>query len=238
MAALITLGDIAVDVVFKDIKHIHLSVYPPDGKVRIAAPTRLSLETLRVFAVSKLSWIKQQQQKLRAQARETPREFLDRESHVLWGTRYLLKVVEKDAAPTLVLEPRTLVLTVRPGTSEEKRQSLVATWYRQQLRETATALIAKWEPILGVQATRLFVQRMKTRWGSCNPRSGAIRLNTELAKKPPACLEYVVVHELAHLLERTHNDRFTGVLDAHLPHWRQVRILLNTEPLGQESWGE
>lgn len=232
MTALITLGDIAVDVVFKNIKHIHLSVYPPDGKVRLAAPARLSLETLRVFAVSKLPWIRQQQHRLRAQARETPREFLDRESHYLWGTRYLLQVIEHDTAPTLVLEPRTLVLTVRPGTSEAKRQSLVAAWYRQQLREAATALITKWEPILGVQAKRLFVQRMKTRWGSCNPHAGTIRLNTELAKKPPACLEYVVVHELAHLLERTHNARFTGLLDVHLPHWREVKARLNTDPLG------
>jgi predicted metal-dependent hydrolase len=238
MAALITLGDIAVDVVFKDIKNIHLSVYPPDGKVRIAAPTRMNLDTLRVFAISKLVWIRRQQQKLREQARETPRECLERESHFLWGNRYLLKVVEQETAQTLVLEPRTLVLTVRPGTREETRNSLVAAWYRQQIRMATATLLAKWEPLLGVKAKRIFVQRMKTRWGSCNPHSGSIRLNTELAKKPPECLEYVVVHELTHLLERQHNERFTGLMDTHLPHWRQVRTLLNAEPLGQASWSD
>ena len=143
MTARIDLGDIAVEVVFKDIKNIHLSVYPPDGKVRIAAPARMSLDTLRVFAVSKLAWIRQRQRKLREQARETPRELLDRESHTLWGTRYLLKVVEEDAAPAVLLKPRTLVLRVRPGTSEEKKQAIVAGWYRQQIKEAAAELIAQ-----------------------------------------------------------------------------------------------
>lgn len=238
MADQFHLGDLAVDVVFKDIKNIHLSVCPPDGKVRIAAPTRMNLDTLRVFAISKLVWIRRQQQKLREQARETPRECLERESHFLWGNRYLLKVVEQEAAQSLVLEPRTLVLTVRPGTREEQRNRLVAAWYRQQIRTATATLLAKWEPLLGVKAKRIFVQRMKTRWGSCNPHAGSIRLNTELAKKPPECLEYVVVHELTHLLERQHNERFIGLMDTHLPHWRQVRTLLNTAPLGQASWSD
>lgn len=232
----IVLGDLAVEVVFKDIKNIHLSVYPPDGKVRIAAPSRMDLDTLRVFTVSKLAWIKQQQRKLREQTRETPREFLDLESHSLWGTRYLLKVIEEDAAPTVVLDPGTLVLRVRPGTGEEQRQEIVAAWYRQQIREVASGLIQKWEAILGVRVERLFVQRMKTRWGSCNPDSRTIRLNTELAKKPVQCLEYILVHELTHLLERHHNERFIALLDAHLPQWSQYRDLLNGLPLGHEEW--
>jgi len=236
MTSRIDLGDISVDVVFKDIKNIHLGVYPPDGKVRIAAPARMSLDTLRVFAVSKLAWIRQQQRKLREQARETPREFLDRESHTLWGTRYLLKVVEEDVAPSVVLKPGTMVLRVRPETSEEKKQTIVSAWYRQQIKEAAADLIVKWEPILGVKAKRIFVQRMKTRWGGCNTESGSIRLNTELAKKPKECLEYVVVHELAHLLERNHSDRFTALMDQCLPQWRQLRKLLNTAPLGHETW--
>jgi len=236
MTARIELGDIAVEVVFKDIKNIHLSVYPPDGKVRIAAPARMSLDTLRVFAVSKLAWIRQRQRKLREQARETPRELLDRESHTLWGTRYLLKVVEADAAPAVLLEPRTLVLRVRPGTSEEKKQAVVAGWYRQQIKEAATELVARWEPILGVKVKRIFVQRMKTRWGGCNTASASIRLNTELAKKPKECLEYIVVHELVHLLERNHTDRFTALMDDYLHQWRQLRELLNTAPLGHETW--
>ena len=237
MAAGFHLGDIAVDVVFKDIKNIHLSVYPPDGKVRIAAPSRMDFDTLRVFAVSKLAWIKQQQRRLREQARETPREFLDRESHSLWGTRYLLKVIEEDASPSVLLTPRSLVLRVRPGTSEEQRQAIIAAWYRRQLREAATGLIARWEALLGVRAGRVFVQRMKTRWGSCNPDSRAIRLNTELAKKPQQCLEYIVAHELTHLLERHHDARFTALLDAHLPQWPQYRDLLNSLPLAHEEWG-
>ncbi|AUB83134.1 M48 family metallopeptidase [Candidatus Thiodictyon syntrophicum] len=237
MAAEFHLGDIAVEVVFKDIKNIHLSVYPPDGKVRIAAPARMDLDTLRIFAVSRLAWIKQQQRRLREQARETPREFLDRESHFLWGTRYLLKVIEEDAAPTVVLTPRSLVLRVRPGTSEEKRQAIIAAWYRRQLKEAATGLITRWEAILGVQVGRVFIQRMKTRWGSCNPDSGAIRLNAELAKKPVQCLEYIVAHELAHLLERHHNERFKTLLDDHLPQWAQYRALLNGLPLAHEAWG-
>jgi len=237
MTAQIELGDIAVEVVFKDIKNIHLSVYPPDGKVRIAAPARMSLDTLRVFAVSKLAWIKQRQRKLREQERETPRELLDRESHYLWGRRYLLKVVEEDAAPAVLLKPRTMILRVRPGTGEEKRQEILASWYRQQIKEAAAELIPKWEAILGVRVERVFVQRMKTRWGGCNTASASIRLNTELAKKPKECLEYIVVHELAHLLERRHNERFVELLDAKMPQWRQYRDLLNGLPLAHEEWG-
>ena len=236
MTTQINLGDIAVDVVFKDIKNIHLGVYPPDGKVRVAAPARMSLDTLRVFVISKLTWIRQQQKKLRDQARETPREFLDRESHYLWGTRYLLKVIEDDAAPTVVLKPGTMILRVRPGTGEEKKQATVSGWYRQQIKTAASELTAKWEPILGVRVERVFVQRMKTRWGGCNTDSHTIRLNTELAKKPRECLEYIIVHELVHLLERHHTERFTALMDEHLPQWRQLRKLLNTAPLGHETW--
>lgn len=236
-AARITLGDIAVDVVFKNIKHIHLSVYPPDGKVRLAAPARLSLETLRVFAVSKLPWIRQQQRRLREQARETPREFLDRESHVLWGRRYLLQVVEHAAAPTLVIQHQTLVLKVRPGTGAAQRQAIMAAWSRQQLREAAVPLIATWEARLAVRVKRLFVQQMKTRWGSCNPRAQTIRLNTELVKKPLDCLEYVIVHELMHLLEPRHNARFRSLMDTHLPQWPHARTLLNSLPLATDTWG-
>jgi predicted metal-dependent hydrolase len=232
----IELGDIAVDVVFKDIKNVHLSVYPPDGKVRMAAPARMGLDTLRVFAISKLAWIRQQQQKLRDQPRETPRDYLDRESHYLWGTRYLLQVVEQDAAPGVVLRPRAMILRVRPGTTEEKKQAIVSGWYRQQVKDAATELVAKWQPILGVTVQRLFVQRMKTRWGGCNPVARSIRLNTELAKKPKECLEYIVVHELVHLRERNHTLRFTALMDDYLPNWRALRKLLNTAPLGHETW--
>ena len=236
MALRIELGDIPVEVVFKDIKNIHLSVYPPRGAVRIAAPLRMDLDTIRVFAISKLAWIKQQQKKLREQERETEREHIDRESHYVWGKRYLLKVQEMDAAPTVELKHRHLVLRVRPGANDATRQAVVAQWYREQIKAVLPGLLAKWSPAMGVQVKRVFVQKMKTKWGSCNAATCNIRLNTDLAKKPAQCLEYVVVHELAHLLERHHNDRFIALMDAHMPHWRQHRETLNQSPLAHEQW--
>ena len=237
MAAQIALGDIAVEVVFKDIKNIHLSVYPPDGAVRVSAPLRMQLDTIRVFAISRLAWIKQQQVRLRAQQRETPREYIDRESHYVWGKRYLLKVVEAEAAPTIELKHSRIILRVRPGAEEAARQAIVAHWYREQIRATVPALIAKWETAMGVKVGRVFVQKMKTKWGSCNPAARSIRLNTDLAKKPLPCLEYIVLHELAHLLERHHNERFTGLMNRHMPDGPQRRQLLNGAPLGHEDWG-
>jgi predicted metal-dependent hydrolase len=234
--AQIKLGDITVDVILKDIKNVHLSVHPPAGKVRISAPERMSLDTIRVFAISKLDWIKQQQAKLRGQERESPREYLDRESHYLWGRRYLLTVTENDAPPAIELKHRRMILRVRPGTGQEKREALVEEWYRERLKEAVPPLLGRWEPLLGVKAKRWFVQRMKTKWGSCNHRSGTIRLNTELAKKPPECLEYIVVHELVHLLEPTHNARFLALMDRFMPRWQSHREELNRLPLRRETW--
>jgi hypothetical protein len=236
MATQITLGDITVDVVQKDIKNIHLSVYPPAGRVRISAPSRMSLDTIRVFAISKLGWIKQQQRKLREQDRESPREYLDRESHYVWGKRYLLKVVEKDAPPEVELKHNKMLLQIRPATDEAKKQAVLDQWYRMQLKEAALPLIAKWEPLLGAKVQKLFVQQMKTRWGSCNPASASIRLNTDLAKKPRECLEYMVVHELVHLLEPTHNKRFVALMDRFLPKWQFCREVLNRLPVRHEEW--
>ena len=232
----IELGDIPVEVVLKDIKNVHLSVNPPAGRVRISAPRNTSLDTLRVFALSKLGWIRQQQAKLREQERETPRDYVDRESHYLWGKRYLLTVLESDEPPAIDLEHRRMLLRVRPGTDEARRQALVEAWYRERLKEAVPPLLARWQPRLGVAVARWFVQRMKTKWGSCNHRSGTIRLNTELAKKPPECLEYVVVHELAHLLEPTHNARFLGLMDRAMPNWQAHRQTLNELPVPQETW--
>ena len=236
MALQIELGDIAVDVVLKDIKNIHLSVYPPNGAVRIAAPLRMQLDTIRVFAISKLGWIKQQQRKLREQERETEREHIERESHYVWGKRYLLTVKEVDTAPTIELKHSRMVLKVRPGASDTTRQDVVAQWYRDQIKATMPILLKKWAPQMGVQVNRVFVQKMKTKWGSCNPVTRSIRLNSDLAKKPAQCLEYVVVHELAHLLERHHNERFIALMDTHIPHWRQHRSALNRSPLAHGEW--
>lgn len=232
----IELGDITVDVVLKDIKNVHLSVYPPAGRVRIAAPKRMSLDTIRVFAISKLAWIKQQQAKLRAQERETPREYLERESHYVWGKRYLLTVIESDEPPSVELKHRRMVLRVRPRTDEGKRQAIVEEWYREQLKKAVPPLLARWQPLLDVRVERWFVQRMKTKWGSCNHKAGTIRLNTELAKKPAECLEYIVVHELVHLLEPTHNARFVALMDRFMPKWQFHRDMLNSLPLRRETW--
>jgi hypothetical protein len=232
----INLGDIAVDVVLKDIKNVHLSVYPPTGRVRISAPKRMSIETIRLFAISKLGWIKQQQMKLREQERETPRDYVDRESHYVWGKRYLLAVSESDQPPSIELKHSRMRLRVRPRTGEDKREALVEAWYRERLKEAVPPLLARWQPLLGLSVERVFVQRMKTKWGSCNHKARTIRLNTELAKKPPACLEYILVHEMVHLLERHHNDRFREYMDRFMPQWCLHREELNRAPLSHESW--
>lgn len=230
------LGDITVEVVLKDIKNVHLSVYPPAGRVRISAPLRMKLDTIRIFAISKLDWIKRQQEKLRCQERETPREFLDRESHYLWGKRYLLKVIETEAAPVITLKHGQMRLQVRPGTKVEQRQAIVDAWYREQLRAALPPLADKWESLMGVKVARFFVQRMRTRWGTCNPRRRSIRLNTELAKKPRECLEYILIHEMVHLLEPSHNARFVRLMDHFMPKWRHFRDRLNQLPVREEQW--
>jgi len=236
MGVRIQLGDIDVDVVLKNIKNIHLSVYPPDGRVRIAAPLRMKPDTIRVFAISKLGWIRKQQEKVREQARETPREYVDRESHYVWGRRYLLNVVESETAPQIELTPGALVLRVRPGADDEKKQAVVDEWYRAQLKAAVLPLIAKWEPLIGVKVGQIFVRQMKTRWGTCNIVRKSIRFNTDLARKPVECLEYIVVHELVHLLEPSHNSRFVALMDMFMPNWRFHRNELNRLPVRHETW--
>lgn len=235
--ARIDLSNMQIEVVRKDIKNLHLSVLPPKGKVRIAAPRQMSLDTIRVFAISKLAWIRSQQRKMLSQEREAPREYLDRESHYVWGRRYLLKRVEKNAAPIVELKHNRLVIQMRPGTNKARSEEILDRWYRDQLRAALPVLIAKWEPMIGVAVGCVYVQRMKTKWGSCNSASRSIRLNTDLAKKPPECLEYIVVHEMAHLLEPTHNSRFTTLMDLFLPRWQHLRKLLNELPVRHEEWG-
>ncbi|MBV6448809.1 MAG: hypothetical protein FCKEOINB_02499 [Nitrosomonas sp.] len=231
------LNELDVEITQKDIKYVHLSVYPPDGKVKVSAPVSMSQDTIRVFVISKLGWIKKQQNKLRAQEREAPREYLDRESHYVWGKRYLLKIQETDAPSKIELKHNKLVLSIRPGTSQERKQAVLEAWYRENLKQTVPELIEKWQPLMGVHVNRFYVQRMKTKWGSCSFHSGNIRLNTELAKKPLVCLEYIVVHEMTHLLEPTHNSRFTGLMDQFLPKWRFYRDELNRLPVRHEEWG-
>lgn len=236
MITQLDLGGIHVDVVRKNIKNIHLGVYPPTGKVRIAAPEWMEMDAIRLFAINKLAWIRQQQKKLLAQERETPREYLERESHYVWGRRYLLRIEERQARPSISLTHKHLTLMMRPGNDVNKRQAVLANWYRDQLKQALPALLAKWEPRIGVRVERVFVQHMKTKWGSCNTAARNIRLNTELAKKPPECLEYIVVHELVHLHESTHNKRFLVLMNKHMPHWRDCRDMLNRLPVRNEHW--
>jgi predicted metal-dependent hydrolase len=228
----IDIGDIAVDVVRKNIKNVHLSVYPPSGNVRISAPLRMNLDTIRVFAISKLDWIKKHQQKIRSQVRETPREYIDRESHYLWGKRYLLELVEIDAPPQIELQFDRILLQVCPGADIDKKRAIFDDFYRHQIETAIPPLIAKWEKLMGLQVNSFTVRKMKTKWGSCTPSLGTIRFNLELAKKPAECLEYVVVHEMVHLLEASHNQRFIAFMDSFMPKWRFYQSELNRLPIG------
>jgi predicted metal-dependent hydrolase len=220
----------------KDVKHVHLSVHPPHGRVTLVAPSKTRREVARAYAVSKLSWIRNQQTKLRDQARETPRQFIERESHYLWGRRYLLTVVERDAKPSVIHDHRRITLSIRSGSDQAKREAVMNQWRRSLLHEAIPPLIRKWERKLHVAVEAYYLQRMKTKWGGCNHRARHIRLNTELVKKPKDLLEYVIVHEMAHLLEPTHNDRFVAILEKHFPTWREARIELNELPLAAEVW--
>ncbi len=238
MAETIQIGDIVIVMTLKDIKHVHLSVHPPLGRVSLVAPTGTRQEVARAYAISKIGWIRDQRAKLQGQARETPRRFIERESHYLWGRRYLLSVVEEDAKPSVRLSHRKITLTVRPGSSAAKRKEVMHDWHKALLHEAVPALIRRWEAKLRVTVSGYFLQRMKTKWGGCNHRPGNIRLNTELVKKPKDLLEYVVVHEMLHLIEPTHSERFLALLDKHSPSWREARAELNSLPLSAEKWSE
>jgi len=233
----ISLGDITVDVVRKRMRSIRLSVHPPVGRVRISAPFRVAIETLRAFALAKLGWIRKQQVRVRQQPRALPREFVDGEPLSIWGHRCVLRIVEAKAPPSVELRPGELVLRVRPGTSERIRAAAIEAWHREELRKAAIPLFAKWELAMGVSVGTIFTQRMRTRWGTCNPRTRSIRLNTELVKKPPECLEYVIVHEMVHLLEPSHNRRFKTLMSQFMPAWAHLRQKLRSLPTGPESLG-
>jgi predicted metal-dependent hydrolase len=238
MAQSIQLGEITIALKRKNIKHVYLSVHPPSGRVSLVAPQGTRTEVARAYASSKLGWIRDQQAKLRGQARETPRQFVERESHYLWGRRYLLSVKEEKAKPSVHLNHRSITLTVRHGSSSVKRAAVIHEWHKSLLHEAVPELIRRWEPKVGVAVAGYFLQRMKTKWGSCNHRACNIRLNTELVKKPRDLLEYVVVHEMLHLIEPTHSDRFLTLMSKHYPVWREARAELSELPLGVATWRE
>lgn len=233
----IKLGDIIIDIVQKDIKNLHLSVYPPAGNVKIAAPSRMSMDTIRIYALSKIGWIRKQQAKFTNQQRSAPKEYINRESHYYLGKRYLLRIVHEDCPPSVTLNRNTIILTVRPEADMAKRMQVLEQWYRDRLKEQVRTLINKWEKKMDVKVLEFGVKKMKTKWGTCNASAQRIWLNLELAKKPPLCLEYIVVHEMVHLLERNHNDRFTNYMDNFLPEWRHYREELNRLPISHVDWG-
>lgn len=232
----LTVAGIHVDVIYKDIKNLHIGVYPPVGRVRVAAPLRLDDDAVRLALVQRLPWIKRQRGLLQAANRQSLREMVTGESHYVWGNRYRLKVVQRPGRAHVELDGDRLLLYVAPETAAEKRRELLDDWYRQQLRAAIPDIIAKWEPILDVTISRWTIRRMKTKWGSCNRETGHIWFNIELAKKHPSSLEYIIVHEMTHLLERGHGKRFTKLMDGFMPDWRARRDQLNGAPLAEENW--
>jgi predicted metal-dependent hydrolase len=224
----IQVSDISVDVIKKDIKNIHLAVYPPSGRVRLSSPRSVKTESLRLFVISKLGWIKKHIRKMNAQVRVPDREYIQGESHWVQGQRFLLNIIEEEAPPKVkIRNKKYLDLSVRPGSDKSKREEVIKEWYRGMLKEQIPALIEKWENELGVTVQDWGVKQMKTKWGSCNINAKRIWLNLELAKKPKPLLDYVILHEIAHLKERLHNDRYKGILTKHMPSWKSRQDELN-----------
>lgn len=233
----ISVAGLDVDVVRKDIKNLHLGVYPPEGRVRIAAPLHLDDDAVRMAVISKITWIRRQQKRFKDQRRQSPREYISRESHYFLGQRYLLNVIEQDGSSRVEIRNKSLIdLYVPQGSDRSKKERVLTEWYRREIKAIIPPLIEKWEPLLGVDVAEWGVKRMKTRWGSCNVEARRIWLNLELIKKPPHCLEYIVVHEMVHLLERHHTDRFKELMDHFMPQWQMYRDELNQTPLGHETW--
>ena len=232
----LTVRGINIDVVYKDIKNLHIAVYPPMGRVRVAAPTKFDDEKVRLAVIRRLAWIKSQRETLQAAERQTEREMVTGESHYVWGGRHRLKVIERAGRPHLEVDSDRLLLYLPEGVDSDSRRKLLDRWYRQQLRTAIPGLIAKWEAVLGVTVPRWSIRRMKTKWGSCNRESHHLWFNVELAKKHPDCLEYIVVHEMTHYLERNHGERFTKLMDGFMADWRARRNQLNDAPLAQEEW--
>lgn len=233
----ITINQIIIDVVRKDIKNIHLGVYPPSGRVRVAAPLRVTDDSIRLFVISKLAWIKRNQKKFIEQERIPPREYQERESHYFQGTRYLLRIKETNGAGFVDLKSKTyLDLYIRKNASFANKQRVINEWYRQELKNMLPQMIEHWENKIGIKVESWAIRQMKTKWGSCNTAKKRILLNLELAKKPIHCLEYVLVHEMVHLLERSHNDRFKSYMDKFLPKWRHIKDELNRIPISHAQW--
>ncbi|MGO2655023.1 MAG: M48 family metallopeptidase [Pseudoclavibacter sp.] len=235
-SAYLTVAGLGIDVVYKDIKNLHISVYPPLGRVRVAAPHRIGEDAIRLAIVQRLPWIKKQRVQLQNADRQTERHMASGETHYVWGERLRLDVSRRGRSQVSIAS-KTLWLTTPDDYSDDERKALLDRWYRKELKAAVPPLLEKWQPLVGVEASKFVVRKMKTKWGTCQTASRTIWLNPELAKKNPRCLEYIVVHELVHLIERTHNDRFVKLMDTHMPDWRARRDELNGAPLADEVWG-
>jgi predicted metal-dependent hydrolase len=233
----ITVSGVEVQIVRKAIKNLHLGVYPPNGRVRVAAPLAVSDDAVRLAVVSRLGWIKRQRAKFEAQPRQSEREMVSGESHYFLGRRYRLRVIEHNGPAKMFLRGNSSIdLHIPKGSRVGGREQVLRRWYRTQLKALIPPLLDKWQPVLGVRVAGWGVKKMKTKWGSCTSNSRRIWLNLELGKKPPQCLEYLIVHELAHLIDRHHDDRFVSIMDTHLPEWRMLREELNRSPIGHATW--
>lgn len=227
MDAPLTLDGIAIDVVYKAIRNLHLRIRPPEGRVTISAPKRMPMREIRLFATERLDWIRTHREAMRSRAPLPGTAFVTGELHPVWGVPLPLLVTEAPGTPRVEATGERLVLQARPGTEAAKRGEILEAWYRAQVRGALPDLVARWEPRIGVKARGFDARRMRSRWGSCSVRAGEIRLSSELARRPREFLEYVVVHELVHLLEASHGDRFRALMDRHLPGWREIRGRLN-----------
>lgn len=232
--AYLTVSGIDIDVIYKDIKNLHIAVYPPIGRVRVAAPQQLDDDQVRLAVVHRLQWIKRHREQFQAAQRQSIREMVTGESHYVWGSRYRLQVIEHHTRSHIELDGKWLLLYVPKETNAKHRRELLDRWYRAQLRQSIPEVLKKWEPKVGVSASMWSIRRMKTKWGSCNRETGHIWFNVELAKKHPESLEYLAVHEMTHLLERGHGERFAKLMDKYMPDWKERRDRLNQAPLGDE----
>ena len=236
-SCMLQVGNIEALVMRKPIKNLHLSVLPPGGKVRVSAPLTMKDDAIRTLLATRLGWIKRQQEKFRTQERQTPRDYVSGESHYYWGKRYRMEVIYDDNPPKVILKGKDkIILSVRPDSNRTKREQVMMDWYRKELRVIANSLIERWQKVIGVHLREWGIKRMKTRWGTCNQKAGRIWLNLELAKKPEHCLDFIIVHEMTHLLERSHNDRFKAHLDRFMPRWRQYKEELKRSVLSYEKW--
>jgi predicted metal-dependent hydrolase len=224
---IIEINGLEVELQRKKIKNMYLRVLPPNGRILITAPLRMSEGEIKSFALSKMDWILTQYHKVRQREENHEIAYESGDRILLWGQEYILSVIEAVGRPHLYLENSTLKLYIRRESTKEQRKQVIDAWYRELLAAKIPPIMAKWESIIGVTSSGFSIRDMKTRWGTCNIRTKKICFNLRLVKKMPKCLEYVVVHELVHLLEKSHNHVFKGYMDHFLPEWRRIRKELN-----------